>query len=71
MKVEVDLDTDQIVISVLKDYYNVCKRYGKIDCSDDVIDPDTKVLRAIEVVLGDFLTKEEYDAWYKEHGFHE
>lgn len=71
MKVEVDIDVYEIVIQELKEYYNLCKRYDKIDCSDEVIEPDTKILRAIEVVLGDFLTKEEYDAWYKEHGFHE
>lgn len=71
MKVEVDLDTTDIVITELKDYYNLCKQYDKIDCSDDVIDPDIKLLKAIERVLRDYLTKQEYDAWYKEHGFHE
>jgi hypothetical protein len=65
MKIEVDLDVDQIVIGALKDYYNLVNQYDKIDCSDDVIDPDTKVLRAIEVVLKDYLTKEEYDAWQR------
>lgn len=65
MKIEVDLDVDQIVIDALKDYYDLVNQFDKIDCSDDVIDPDAKVLRAIEVVLRDYLTKEEYDAWQR------
>ncbi len=69
MKIEVDLDQytiDNLVIQELKAYHELCRQPNKIDNSDEVIPPDTFILDALETVLYEYLTKQEYDAWFKE-----
>lgn len=55
MKVEIDIDPAELVISQLKEYYELCKYSNQED----------EIFRAIEVVLSHFLTHEEYIEWYK------
>jgi hypothetical protein len=62
--IEVDCETvDKFVVSELKDYYKLCRYSTKIDCSDDYIDPDVELLRALERVLKEYMTQEEYEQW--------
>jgi hypothetical protein len=69
MKIEVDLDQytiDNLVIQELKAYHELCRRPNKIDNSDEIIPPDTFILDALATVLYEYLTEQEYDAWFKE-----
>ena len=66
MKKSIELDVDvieNIVVEELKDYYNLCNVPNKIDCSDDVIDPDQDLLQALDRVLQEYMTAHEYEQW--------
>jgi hypothetical protein len=66
MKKSIELDVDvieDIVVEELKDYYNLCNVPNKIDCSDDVIDPDQDLLQALDRVLQEYMTAHEYEQW--------
>lgn len=54
---------EEIVVVTLLNYYNMCSKPDKIDNSDMYIDPDDDLLWAIDRVLQDFMTKDEYNAW--------
>ena len=56
-------DEDFFVIRALKDYYKLCAKPDKIDNSDDVIEPDETILNAIDRVLQDYMTPDEYFRW--------
>jgi hypothetical protein len=71
MKKSIELDIDvieNIVVEELKDYYNLCNVPNKIDCSDDVIDPDQDLLQALDRVLQEYMTAHEYAEWQIELG---
>lgn len=53
-------NNDSIVIKTLVDYYRLCST------PDDDIEYDEELLRAIERVLEDFMTKEQFDEWKKQ-----
>jgi hypothetical protein len=36
---------------------------NKIDCSDDVLDPDQDLLQALDRVLQEYMTAHEYEQW--------
>ena len=66
MKKSIELDVDvieNIVVEELKDYYNLCNVPNKIDCSDDVLDPDQDLLQALARVLQEYMTAHEYEQW--------
>jgi len=66
MKKSIELGVDvieNIVVEELKDYYNLCNVPNKIDCSDDVIDPDQDLLKSIDRVLQEYMTVYEYEQW--------
>ena len=56
-------DCDQIVIDELKDSYHMCNQFDKVDCSDDVLEPDYELLKAIQTVLAYYMGPIEYDNW--------
>jgi hypothetical protein len=56
-------DVDQVVIDELKDAYHSNNKFDRIDCSDDVIEPDYKLLKAIQTVLEYYMTAEELELW--------
>jgi hypothetical protein len=56
-------DVDQVVIDELKDAYHSNNKFDRIDCSDDVIEPDYKLLNAIQTVLAYYMTAEELELW--------
>lgn len=60
LKVE---DCDQIIIDGLKDSYHMNNRFDKVDCSDDVIEPDYGLLKAIQTVLEYYLTHDDWSEW--------
>ena len=39
---------------------------NKVDCSDDVIEPDLELLQAFDKVLDYFMNKEQRDNWADE-----
>ena len=58
-------DCDQVVIDELKDAYRMNKRFDKVDCSDDVLEPDYELLKAIQTVLAYYMVHEDYEEWVK------
>ena len=56
-------DYDHIVIDELKDSYHLNNRFDKIDCSNDVLEPDYELLQAIQTVLAYYMTHEDYKEW--------
>jgi len=62
--IELDIDViENIVVEELKSYYNLCNTPDKVDCSDDVIDPDQDLLQALDRVLQEYMTAHEYEQW--------
>jgi hypothetical protein len=56
-------DCDNIVIADLKDSYHLNNRFDKIDCSNDALEPDYELLKAIQTVLAYYMTHEDYEEW--------
>ena len=56
-------DVDQVIVDELKDAYHSNSKFDRIDCSDDVIEPDYKLLKAIQTVLEYYMTAEELELW--------
>ena len=56
-------DRDQIVIDELKDAYNRENKFDKVDCSDDILEPDYELLNAIKTVLGYYMSQSDYQQW--------
>ena len=56
-------DVDQIIINDLKDAYLSNDRFDKVDCSNDVLEPDYGLLKAIQTVLEYYMTGEEIKLW--------
>jgi hypothetical protein len=64
LKVE---DCDQIIIDGLKDSYHMNNRFDKVDCSDDVIEPDYGLLKAIQTVLEYYLPHDDWLEWMEKN----
>lgn len=60
LKVE---DCDQVVIDDLKDAYHMNNQFDKVDCSNDVLEPDYELLKSILTVLAYYMTHEDYEEW--------
>jgi hypothetical protein len=60
LKVE---DCDQIVIDDLKDSYHRNNQFDKVDCSNDVLEPDYELLKSILTVLAYYMPHEDYKEW--------
>jgi hypothetical protein len=58
-----DYQTDDIVIADLKDSYHLNNRFGKVDCSDDVLEPDYELLKAIQTVLAYYMPHADWSEW--------
>jgi hypothetical protein len=56
-------DCDEVVIDELKDTYRMCNQFDKVDCSDDVLEPDYELLKAIQTVLACYMTHEDWSEW--------
>lgn len=56
-------DVDQVVIDELKDAYNRENQFDKVDCSDDILEPDYELLKAILTVLAYYMPSEDYEEW--------
>ena len=56
-------DCDQIVIDELKDAYRMNNQFDRIDCSNDVLEPDFELLKAIQTVLAYYMVHEDYQEW--------
>ena len=56
-------DVDQVVIDELKDAYHSNNKFDRIDCSDDVLEPDYKLLKAIQTVLEYYMLRSEWLEW--------
>lgn len=66
MKATIKMTCDQIdhiIREDLKLAYEMNRHPNKIDCSDDVLEPDQQLLDAIEVVLQYYMTSAEYEQW--------
>ena len=64
LKVE---DCDQIIIDGLKDSYHMNNRFDKVDCSDDVIEPDYGLLKAIQTVLEYYMLHDDWLEWMEKN----
>ena len=58
-------DCDNIVIEELKDAYRMNNRFDKVDCSDDVLEPDYGLLKAIQTVLEYYMVHNNWSEWMK------
>ena len=58
-------DCDQVVIDELKDAYRMNNRFDRIDCSNDVLEPDFELLKAIQTILAYYMVHEDYEEWVK------
>jgi len=58
-------DCEQIVIDDLMDSYHRNNRFDKVDCSNDVLEPDFELLKAILTVLAYYMPHEDYEEWVK------
>jgi hypothetical protein len=56
-------DCDQVIIDELKDAYHMNNRFDKVDCSNDVLEPDYELLKAIQTVLAYYMPREDYEEW--------
>jgi len=56
-------ECDDIVIDELKDAYLMNNRFDKVDCSDDVLEPDYELLKAIQTVLAYYMLHKDYEKW--------
>ena len=54
---------DEIVVSALVNYHSLVSKPDKIDNSDMVIEPDEDLLWAIERVLEEFMTPDQFYDW--------
>jgi hypothetical protein len=59
--------SDNLVVKSLKKYYDICSKPDKVDCSDDIIEPDQELLQAIDRVLADYMPQDDYDRWKNEN----
>ena len=59
----VDQQIEKIVIDDLKFAYKLNSRLDRIDCSDDVLDPDQDLLDSIKHLLRYYMTSAEYERW--------
>ena len=65
--IELSYETiDDIVITELQEAYIMNAKPDKVDCSDDVIEPDLELLQAFDKVLDYFMDKEQRDNWADE-----
>ena len=58
-------DYDQLVIDALKDAYRMNNQFDKVDWSNDVLEPDYELLKAIQTVLAYYMVHEDYEEWVK------
>ena len=56
---------DCIIINELKDAYQRNNRFDKVDCSDDVLEPDYELLKAIQTVLEYYMPRDIWSEWMK------
>lgn len=58
-----DEDLDAIIIEELKHCYMCNREPIKIDNSHNVIEPDTKLLEALDLVMDYYMTREQVKNW--------
>jgi hypothetical protein len=56
-------DYDQIVVDELKDAYRRNNRFDKVDLSDDVLEPNYELLKAIQTILEYYMSRDEWPEW--------
>lgn len=57
---------DEIVVSSLVNYFHTCSQPDKIDnTGNEYIEPDEDLLWAIDRVLQDYMTPDQYSRWKK------
>jgi hypothetical protein len=56
-------DVDHIIINELMESYERNNKFDKVDCSDDILEPDYKLLDAILTVLEYYMPPKEFEAW--------
>jgi len=64
LKVE---DCDQVIIDELKDSYHMNNRFDKAVCSNDVIEPDYGLLKAIQTVLEYYMPHDDWLEWVEKN----
>lgn len=60
---------DDIVVSELKEAYRLNALPDKIDCSDDIIEPDEEFLYCLHQVIKYYLAPKDYAEWRKSIGY--
>jgi len=67
MKIEVTNDQiDSIVRQELQLAFELNRHPNRIDCSDDIVEPDEDLLTALTTVLEYFSAPDDHEAWLLE-----
>ena len=64
LKVE---NCDQVIIDELKDSYHMFNQLDKAVCSNDVIEPDYGLLKAIQTVLEYYMPHDDWVEWMEKN----
>lgn len=56
-------DCDDLVIDALKDAYHMNNQYSQPYQSNDVLEPDYELLKAIQTVLAYYMVHEDWSEW--------
>lgn len=64
MKIDTGYSTlECLIIEDLKESYRLNRDPERMDCSEDIIEPDTELLAALDKVLEYYMNLTEYTLW--------
>lgn len=66
MKHTVELDFESVNELIRKSLmydYEINRHPEKIDCSDEVLDPDEELLKALETVIQYYSSRKQFEEW--------
>lgn len=64
MKIDTGYSTlECLIIEDLKESYRLNRDPERMDCSEDIIEPDTELLAALDKVLEYYMNPTEYTLW--------
>lgn len=71
MKHTVELDfksVNELIRKSLMFEYEIIRHSNKIDCSEEVLDPDEELLKALETVIQYYSSIKQFKEWKKSSG---
>lgn len=56
-------ECDQVIVDELKNTYHSNNQFDRVGCSNDVLEPDYELLKAIQTVLAYYMIHKDYEEW--------